>query len=1175
MAVAAKPLMGADGASAITERIFLRRLLFGVLAVLVLILAAALAGPSLIDWNDYREEIAGQVRQATGRDFAIDGDVDFAVLPSPKLSVHEARLANLEGATAPDMVRLESLDVRISFLPLLSGRVVVESVALKGAVIALEVLADGRRNWEFGPPAKGPAGRPSGAVPAPEGGAGSEIGLAAGAVRLDSLAIADGAVIYRDGRTGREERLDVLAASITAETLSGPIRAAGDLRFKGVPLRFEGRAGKLVADGKTPIALSVDFTEARAGFTGALALGAPGPGVTGKLEAEGPDLANFAAVLGAAAGAAPEVPVLLAQPFSFEAAVALSAGGIEVNDISLELADTRATGAVNVASGEVPRIDAALSFNRIDLDEWLARRAPAARGEGTPATEGPAPAAAPKATGIALPSGVQGSIDILVDALVFRGGVIRQARLNASLADGEATLHQASALLPGESDVSLSGVLSSANGEPRFAGAINAVADNFRGVLDWLKIDASNVPADRLHKVSLTARIKATDETAEVQNLDLRFDASRVTGGVVFALRARPAFGANIVIDRLNLDAYLPAAPDDAGPDRASPSGEKKAGAQSPKAVGDTPLAVLDAFDANVRLRLGRLSYNRVPLRDLSLDGTLVGGTLTVRKAEIGDLAGGKLTFSGRLGGFAQALDALQMNLAFDVAAPDPARLLQVARLALPVPAERLGSVRLSGRAEGTSRRLVVDTTLASGETALAVAGEIAGLDAAPSYALNVVMSDPSFTGLVRRFDPEFEPAGGNLGDFRLEARIKGDASGLGLSGVAGKFGPVNLSGSAALALDGPRPKLTAELRASEIIADLFLPLPAGAAPAPEVTGGAKAGPAAPAAPSRAPAERWSREPVDLSALRLFDAEVKLASVALNYRNFRVDSPRMDVSLANGVLDARRIDGAMFDGAFALTGRIGAPKTAEGAAEASLDIEITGADLGKALSEAAGIDAAEGAVNLGMELMSAGRSGYEMVSALAGKGALEVKDGVIKGFDLAAVNERLKNLKQAVDFLTLLQAAMSGGSTGFSSLAGTFEIAGGVARTEDLRMTAEGGEGRAEGVADLPRWLIDLKAEFRLSDHAAAPPFAMRLEGPLDEPRRVFDVNKLQAYLVERGVGKLLRKVLPGVEGGSSPGASPAAPAQAPPQPQPRPKREPKSPSPEEFIRDILKGLGG
>ena len=84
----------------------------------------------------------------------------------------------------------------------------------------------------------------------------------------------------------------------------------------------------------------------------------------------------------------------------------------------------------------------------------------------------------------------------------------------------------------------------------------------------------------------------------------------------------------------------------------------------------------------------------------------------------------------------------------------------------------------------------------------------------------------------------------------------------------------------------------------------------------------------------------------------------------------------------------------------------------------------------------------------------------------------------------------------------------------------------------------------------------------------------MQLKGPLDNPRRIFKANKLQAYLMQRGIGSVLERFLPRRKSGtgSSPTAAPPAPAPAPKkQPAPRPK---PPPSPEDFIRGILKGLG-
>ena len=54
--------------------------------VLVVLIAAVLIGPSLIDWNQYKEDFQAQAKAATGRDLTIKGDIKITVLPAPALT---------------------------------------------------------------------------------------------------------------------------------------------------------------------------------------------------------------------------------------------------------------------------------------------------------------------------------------------------------------------------------------------------------------------------------------------------------------------------------------------------------------------------------------------------------------------------------------------------------------------------------------------------------------------------------------------------------------------------------------------------------------------------------------------------------------------------------------------------------------------------------------------------------------------------------------------------------------------------------------------------------------------------------------------------------------------------------------------------------------------------------
>jgi len=262
-----------------------RFFLYGLAALVVLVIAAVLIGPSFVDWNAHKDRIAAEVRKATGRDLMIDGDVHLAVLPAPTLSADRVRLANVAGGSEPTMAELRELRVRIALLPLLVGRMQVESVSLVEPKILLEILADGRRNWEFdteAPKAKG-SGSPDESDP--------EQGMA-GQVQLDSFTIESGTLIYRDVASGREERIESLDAQVVAESLAGPFTARGDAELRGVETGFELAIGRLLRDGATPINLGFEWAAAdtRMHFAGSLSNHPETLSYRGRVKGEGGDL---------------------------------------------------------------------------------------------------------------------------------------------------------------------------------------------------------------------------------------------------------------------------------------------------------------------------------------------------------------------------------------------------------------------------------------------------------------------------------------------------------------------------------------------------------------------------------------------------------------------------------------------------------------------------------------------------------------------------------------------------------------------------------------------------------------------------------------------------------------------------------------------------------------------
>jgi uncharacterized protein involved in outer membrane biogenesis len=537
--------------------------------------------------------------------------------------------------------------------------------------------------------------------------------------------------------------------------------------------------------------------------------------------------------------------------------------------------------------------------------------------------------------------------------------------------------------------------------------------------------------------------------------------------------------------------------------------------------------------------------------------------------------AGAKVTLAGTAAGFDKVpkIDAL--------VTVDHKNLAQLARtFGSDVSSRNLGPLKVSANLKGGLNNLVTAVRVNAVGGVMESKGTIGNLLVGPAYDLQIKASHPSVADLARNFAPNYRPAGGKIGLLTVNANIKGTQSRYTLSALTAKAGKVALEGSGQLQMGGDRPVLTATLKGNEIDLNPFLPptFKQGTrteAPTPAERRQAREkqvnrvqrGRNAPNASNSArsgPGQRFSSAPFDLSLLGLMDATLSVGASSLIYRQFRVDNPVIEGSVQNNKLTIKKIAGKMFDGSFNLVGSL------NGRQVPALDgtVSVTNANVGKALFQAQQFDIQGGITDLSMKIAGVGTSPNALIRSLDGSGSISSKNGIVKGFDLKAVSDRLKNLDNAIDFLSLFNSSMQGGQTRFSSLSGTFQIENGLVKNNDLRLVAEGGEARAAGTADLPRWHMDFNGQFRLTEHAKAPPFGMRAVGPIDNPNRIFKFDKLQAYLLQRGIGTLLRKVFPG---GRPRSASQQQQKQPLSQPQ---EQQPRKPRLEDLIPSLLKGLG-
>jgi uncharacterized protein involved in outer membrane biogenesis len=711
----------------------LKKILIG-LGVLVLLLVIAVAvGPRLVDWNAYKPRVIEAVQKATGRQLSIDGDISLSLLPSPTLSVSGVRLANLPGASAPDMAKLKSLDVSVALMPLISGNIQVTKVTLVDPVVLLEKLPDGRANWQFvpGPQAGAQAGTAAApGTPAPGGGS-------MPAISVDNFAIKNGTIIYRAG--GSEERIEALNAAVAARSLAGPFTASGDAKLAGILAHFDASVGT-IGGGPTNLKLLINMAGDAAilQFEGTADQAAET--LKGKFDAKIAEPGVLLQIAGARG-----LPPALTKPFMLSSSIDASAKAVELPDIAVALGDDKASGKISVQPGVPMLVDASLAFGSLDLDKLLPETQAPPEASAAPASQTPAaapatsggsttPAAPPPATAaFALPGGVTASVSLSAEQIIYRQGIIGHPVLVAHLADGELQIKQIGATLPGKSDFSLVGTVASKDGLPQFVGALQAKSANFRELLAWLGTRVTPVADDRLRSFTLTSRLMASPRQAELADLDVKLDATRIQGGVNVALpsgtqRAKPGFGIGLTVDQVDLDGYMPAP----APAAAAAPASNTAAAGTAASTGTAPapgkkpsplaaLAPLADMDANFDLRAGSLTLNRQAVRGIHLQGTLFAGKLTIADASVKDIGGGQGAISGSIVSLAQNP---RYDLKLDLAAPDGGQVFQLAGLGKSQPG-KLGAVKVNGAVQGGADDVAFD--LAFAVTGVGVQGAAKG----------------------------------------------------------------------------------------------------------------------------------------------------------------------------------------------------------------------------------------------------------------------------------------------------------------------------------------------------------------------------------------------------------------------------------------------------------------
>ena len=115
--------------------------------VVLIIVAAAVILPLVISPNVFKPEIETAVKNITGRTLTIEGDLELSVFPWLGLSTGKLILSNAAGFPGKAFAVVDESNIKVKLIPLLSKKIELKRIDLKGLMLNLEKNEQGVNNW--------------------------------------------------------------------------------------------------------------------------------------------------------------------------------------------------------------------------------------------------------------------------------------------------------------------------------------------------------------------------------------------------------------------------------------------------------------------------------------------------------------------------------------------------------------------------------------------------------------------------------------------------------------------------------------------------------------------------------------------------------------------------------------------------------------------------------------------------------------------------------------------------------------------------------------------------------------------------------------------------------------------------------------------------------------------
>lgn len=1089
---------------------FLNSILSYIAGFVVLVLFAALVGPGVIDWGRFRAEIETQATRLVGHPVHIEGDINFVILPAPRFKLEGLRVGDADTDPHTAMAEVNVLEGEIALTPLLRGEVEVTRVRLRDFRLTLARDEAGKFNWSR------PAGQGDGFAVDPK------------SISLEEAHFDGGTLHIDDAHNRRSFVVEDVAGRISASTLFGPLSLDATYVISGESHSIKAGIGNFGGDRAFPVNLELAFPErhAQAVFSGI----ATGTDLEARLDG------SIQVSVGTAQAQADDPDAKEVSVPGFQAGLVVSRSEAVLRDLSVTIADATLDGQATYRFDGDGTFDLSLSGTSLTADPFFE----------------PDTVLAQAITGLSLPVGLGGSLELKLDEILYRENRFRGGVLNATIENGGLNIARLNVRARGETEFLVTGRADLNPTNPAFVGNVQLTVGSVGTVMrDFRAGDEAGgtTPFTGPRRLSLRADLSVQNELMRAFPLEMVFERengqrSVLSGGFSYAYREHPAFGVEVSGDQFDLTPFSVLLPASLWSD-----GE-----------------ALQTFDLNLVADLGQLSFGAWHVEDLSVRTSLHQGQLAVEKLSANDGAGGQIELSGSLsqlgtfpaGGIEGRLTAPSLSNWVSVAGIADLPAFQNVDVAFVLRGDAGGeqhllSADLSGEMGGSdlslvmkrertmegsgagtldlvgslqnddARALLVQTgflpgdvtgsghlsvhlsgvveegletrvRMEAGDVSASLRGETKDLFGQPSYEGRFELSAQRFQQLMalnqwRGPLASLVDANGQDGAVIAGGELSYSENAVRVSNIEAVAGTFRVSGSGSVDRTRVPVKLITNVELGRINLD------------PLFVTDVEQGP-------------WSPAPLDWSGLGGYDGEIRVSATVVELAGLRFEDMNASASLLDGVLSFTPVTARFADGRLTLGGRF---EGGSGQPGIGLTLALEEASLRKAGQQVFDRIIGGGSLTASAQIEGQGRSLLGLVSSLSGRGNVTLRDGLIVAMDLSAFGEGTGSLASMDGFEPLVAQTLQRGNSPYENVSGAFVVEDGILTSQTELSRIDGVQNTvSRTIVDLVRLEFDHESELTLDVNPPLPGLKVVASGPIRNGTLRMDTLPIERALAQR-----------------------------------------------------------